>query len=110
MALRDVREADAGVRAMGRIVLILVLLFVALLCVLVALSMDSSQATRTVDEIADDMDDPTKPIGCVSILMTVVFGALVLLGLMWFVYGYLGAKPSDAPSLPWMVKDSSPGK
>lgn len=95
---------------MGRIVLILVLLFVALLCVLVVLSMDPSQAKRTVDEIADDMDDPTKPIGCVSILLTVVFGALVLLGLMWFVYGYLGAKPSDAPSLPWMVKDSSPGK
>lgn len=95
---------------MGRIVLILVLLFVALLCVLVVLSMDPSQAKGTVDEIADDMDDPTKPIGCVSILLTVVFGALVLLGLMWFVYGYLGAKPSDAPSLPWMVKDSSPGK
>lgn len=95
---------------MGRIVLILVLLFVALLCVLVVLSMDPSQAKRTVDEIADDMDDPTKPIGCVSILLTVVFGALVLLGLMWFVYGCLGAKPSDAPSLPWMVKDSSPGK
>ena len=94
---------------MGRIVLILVLLFVALFCVLVALSKDPSQAKRTVDEIADDMDDPTKPIGCVSMLMTVVFGALVLLGLMWFVYGYLGAKPSDTPSLPWVGRASRPG-
>ena len=89
---------------MGRIVLILVLLFVALLCVLVALSVDSKQSKRTADGIADDMGDPTKPIGCVSILLTVVFGALVLLGLMWFVYGYLGAKPSDGPSLPWMMR------
>ena len=95
---------------MERIVLILVLLFVALLCVLVVLSMDPSQAKRTVDEIADDMGDPTKPIGCVSILLTVVFGALVLLGLMWFVYGYLGAKPSDTPSLPWVGRAFRPGK
>ena len=95
---------------MGRIVLILVLLIVALLCVLVALSVDPKQSTRTVDEIADDMGDPTKPIGCVSILITVVFGALVLLGLMWFVYGCLGAKPADMPSLPWMVRASGSGK
>ena len=95
---------------MGRIVLILVLFFVALLCVLVGLSMNPRQAGKTVDEVADDMDDPTKPIGCVSILMTVVFGALVLLGLMWFVYGCLGAKPSDTPSLPWMMRASKPGK
>ena len=95
---------------MGRIVLILVLLFVALLCVLVALSVDPKQSKRTADEIADDMGDPTKPIGCVSILLTVVFGALVLLGLMWFVYGYLGAKPSDTPSLPWVGRAFRPGK
>ena len=95
---------------MGRIVLILVLLFVALLCALVALSVDPRQSKRTVDEIADDMGDPTKPIGCVSILLTVVFGALVLLGLMWFVYGYLGAKPSDTSSLPWMMRIPGSGR
>ena len=95
---------------MGRVVLILVLLFVALLCVLVALSVDPKQSKRTADEIADDMGDPTKPIGCVSILLTVVFGALVLLGLMWFVYGCLGAKPSDTSSLPWMMRVPGSGR
>ena len=95
---------------MGRVVLILVLLFIALLCVLVGLSMNPSQAGKSVDEVADDMGDSTKPIGCVSILLTVVFGALLLLGLMWFVYGYLGAKPSDTSSLPWVGRAFRPGK
>ena len=42
-----------------------------------------------------------KPLTIISILS---FGALMLLGLMGFVYGFLGADPHGASFLPWVAR------
>lgn len=89
---------------LGRIILVLVLVFVASLCGIIALAFDPSQKDKTLDEIARQQEDLTTLPGCLTIISILSFGALMLLGLMWFVYGFLGADPHGASSLPWVAR------
>ena len=40
----------------------------------------------------------------VSVVLVLTFGAILLLGLMGFVYGFLGAEPMAMPQLPWVLQ------
>lgn len=90
----------------GRIVLVLLLVFIASTCGMMAIVFGSKQTPESLEKINKDQEDPTTLPGCLTLVCILSFGALVLLGLMWFVYGFLGANPKDTPSLPWTVSRS----
>ena len=87
----------------GRIVLVLLLVFIASTCGIMAIAFGSKQTPESLEKINKDQEDPTTLPGCLTLVCILSFGALVLLGLMWFVYGFLGAEPKGAASLPWAV-------
>ena len=88
----------------GRIVTALILLFVAAVLGLFACACDPANESKSDKEISEMMDDPTTLPGCLSVVLFLTFGAILLLGLMWFVYGFLGAEPSATPQLPWVLQ------
>ena len=90
----------------GRIVLVLLLVFIASTCGIMAIAFGSRQTPEALEKINRDQGDPTTLPGCLTVVSILSFGALLLLGIMWFVYGFLGANPKDTPSLPWMVSRS----
>ena len=89
---------------LGKIVLTLVMLLIASFVGLLACAFDSTDSPKSGDEISVSVEDPTTLSGCLSMIFFLAFGALLLLGLMWFVYGFLGAEPSATSQLPWALK------
>ena len=75
----------------GRIVLVLLLVFIASMCGMMAIAFGSKQTPESLEKINKDQEDPTTLSGCLTIVSILSFGALLLLGIIWFVYGFLGA-------------------
>ena len=71
-----------------------------------AIAFGSKQTPESMEKINKDQEDPTTLPGCMTLVCILSFGALLLLCIMWFVYGFLGADPKDMPSLPWAVSRS----
>ena len=88
----------------GRIVIALILLFVATVLGLFACALDPANELKSDKEVLEMMDNPLTLPGCLSVVLVLTFGAILLLGLMWFVYGFLGAEPSATPLLPWVLQ------
>ena len=88
----------------GRIVIALILLFVATVLGHFACAHDPANESKSDEEISEMMDDPTSLPGCLSVVLVLTFGAILLLGLMGFVYGILGAEPMAMPQLPWVLQ------
>lgn len=88
----------------GRIVLALILLLVALFAGLLACAYDPGYSSKSDKEFEELMQDQTSLPGCLLAGFIITFGALLLLGLMWVVFGWLGADPDGMTLLPWMPR------
>ena len=88
----------------GRIVLALILLLVALFAGLLACAYDPGYSSKSDKEFEELVQDQTSLPGCLLAWFILTFGALLFLGLIWVVFGRLGADPDEMMLLPWIPR------